>query len=441
MQHAELQRTIIDLLNLDTEKAESALDLLSQSEELIFKLRRRVEERIQAKNPVYACNSCGQPVVVRSHRLHSAKHTFYFKHLHASGDCPIKTDSTHTKNEIRCMQYNGAKESLTHIELKHYLAEQLRKDGRFTEVKVEEVIKGTGGWSRKWKKPDISALFNGKPVVFEIQLSTTFLDVIVSREVFYLNEGVSIFWIFNNLNPESSRATEKDVFFNNKSNALSINERSKELSLNDGRLVFTGHFKKPYFDPKTNAIVEIWDEVPVKFDDIKFDPLTHKPYFISFDDQYDQAIEEQREAKVQEPIKSFENIVLQHDPDYGSRKECASKLVAIGLYDQDDFDWSFLKFVKALLSVRDGKVHFLNQDGKWAWLTNYVWQHHINYWVVFLYAVSEYERTDTVFNSKLDNKRQEFKDNWKHDPKFKQDRTFYPLLAALLPELRGKLLK
>ena len=445
MQHAELKRTIIDLLNLDTENAESALDLLSQSEELVFKLRRIVEERIQAENPIYACNSCGQPVVVRSHRLHNTEHTFYFKHLHSSGDCPIKTDSTYTKDEIRCMKYNGAKESLTHIELKHYLAEQLRKDSCFTEIQVEKVIKGTG-WSRKWKKPDISALFNGKPVVFEIQLSTTFLDVIVSREVFYLNEGISIFWIFNNLNPGFSRATEKDVFFNNKSNALSINDRSREKSLNDGQLVFTGHFKKPYFDSKTNTIKEIWDEMPVKFNDIKFDPLTHKPYFISFDGQHEQAITEQWETKIREPIKSFEDIVLKIDPDYMLRKECASKLVVVGLYDQDDLDSGFLKLVKALLSVRDGKVYFPNQDGKWAWLANYVWTHHKNYWVVFLFTVNEYERTNTVFNpsnEKLNGKRKEFEENWKRDPnapKVKQNKIYYPLLAALLPELRGRLL-
>lgn len=364
MLYAELKRTIIDLLNLDTEKTESALVLLSPyDDEPNFKLRRLIEERVQANNPLHACNSCGQPVVFRCHRLqHNGKHTFYFKHIFSSGDCPIKTDSTLTKDEIRCMKYNGAKESRTHFEIKNYLAEQLRKDDRFTQVEVEPVIKGTGSWSKEWKKPDVSALFNGKQVVFEIQLSTTFLDVIVSREVFYLNQGTPVFWIFNNLSPKSARAAEKDVFFNNKSNALSINEKSKELSLNHGRLVFIGHFKRPYFDPKTDTIEEIWDEMPVKFDDIKLDPLTHKPYFISFDGQRDQAIEEQREAKTRESIKSFENIVLQHAPNYESRKECASKLAAVGLYDRDDFDWSFLKFVKALLSVRDGKVHFPNQD-------------------------------------------------------------------------------
>ncbi|WP_445370467.1 hypothetical protein ACH518_13555 [Methylomonas sp. HW2-6] len=114
MQHVELKRTIIDLLNLDTEKPESALVLISlYDDESNFKLRRLIEERIQANNPLYACNSCGQPVVFRCHRLqHNGKHTFYFKHLSSFGDCPIKTDSTHTKEEIRCMQYNGAKESL-----------------------------------------------------------------------------------------------------------------------------------------------------------------------------------------------------------------------------------------------------------------------------------------------------------------------------------------
>jgi len=446
MLYAELKRTIIDLLNLDTEKTESALVLLSLSDdEPNFKLRRLIEERIRLNNPLYACNSCGQPVVFRCHRLkNNGKHTFYFKHISSSGDCPIKTDSTLTKDEIRCMKYNGAKESRTHFEIKNYLAEYLMKDDRFTQVEVEAVIKSTGGWSKEWKKPDVSALFNGKPVVFEIQLSTTFLDVIVSREIFYASKGISIFWIFNNLSPESARAAEKDVFFNNKSNALSITDKSKKLSSNYGQLVFIGHFKRAFIDPATDTIEEVWDEVPVKFDDIKFDPLTHKPYFFSFDDQLDQAIEERREAKIRESIKSFESMVLQHVSNYESRKECASKLAAVGLYDRDDFDWSFLNFVKALLSVRDGKVHFTNQDEKWAWLTNYVWQYHINYWIVFLFTVSEYGRTDTVFsssNTKLKDKRQEFKENWKYDSKFQQDKTYYPLLAALLPELKGKLLK
>lgn len=151
--------------------------------------------------------------------------------------------------------------------------------------------------------------------------------------------------------------------------------------------------------------------MPIMFDDIKFDPLTCKPYFILYDEQF--------ETIFREPIKSFENMVLQNDPNYELRKECASKLVTVGLHDQSDFDWRFLNFVKALLSVGDGKVYFRNQDEKWAWLANYVWEHHINYWIVFLYVVHEYGRTNTVFNPsnhKLNSKRQEFKEKESMNP-------------------------
>jgi hypothetical protein len=133
MQYIKLKRTIIEVFNCDTETEESALALLTQKDELIFQLRRLVEERIQAKNPLYVCNTCGQVIAVRSHRVNGS-HTFYFKHLHNSGECPIKTDSSYTKDEICRMKYNGAKESRAHFQLKHYVADQLRKDKRFTDI-------------------------------------------------------------------------------------------------------------------------------------------------------------------------------------------------------------------------------------------------------------------------------------------------------------------
>jgi hypothetical protein len=79
MGHIELKRTIIAVFNRDTEKEESALDLLFQKDELVFQLRRLVESRIQEQNPLYYCNVCGQAIVVRSHRLHDSSHAFYFK--------------------------------------------------------------------------------------------------------------------------------------------------------------------------------------------------------------------------------------------------------------------------------------------------------------------------------------------------------------------------
>lgn len=248
--------------------------------------------------------------------------------------------------------------------------------------------------------------------------------------------------MFSNLNPEKARATEKDVFFNNKTNALSIDEESRELTTKQGQLVFTGHFKKPFFDSENNSICESWKTMPVSFDRIKLDPSTHKPYFTSFDEQYKKATTERHMAELQIAIKAFELIALEEDPDYPSRKKCAAQLISVELYDSEDLYSNFLKFIKALLSVRDGQVYFPNQAGKWTWLANYVWDHHVHYWLVFLYTVKEYKRTEMVFdkhNEKLSKKRERFRNDWRTDPDLKQSSKYYPLFLELLPKLKGRL--
>ena len=443
MNQYDFSRTIVELINNDTGLNESSLDLISRGEELMFRVRREVEERIQLENPLYGCGSCGQPVVVRSRRFSSNTHSMYFKHMYKSGDCPIKTDSKYTKEEVRCMKYNGAKESKAHIELKNYIASYLRQDSRFTNVRVESVIKGTG-WSKKWKKPDISATFGGREVVFEIQLSTTFLDVIVKREMFYKDEEIPIFWIFSDLSPELSRATEKDVFFNNKSNALSIDKDSMAQSLEFGEIFFKGFYKKPVFDVKLDKIQEVWDSKLVSFNDIKFDSFTHKPYFASFSELYEEEQRDRETEKVRLPLKKFKELVFDEDQLYSTRTSCAKSLNKVGLYNNDDIYSDLINLTKALMSIKDGIIYFKNQKEKWAWLVNYVWQHHKCYWLVLLYVVDIYGRTDIAFNpsnKRLKEKREAFKNGFKKDPEFDQKTEYYPLFSAMFPEIGDKLKK
>lgn len=405
--------TIIEVANNETGLREYAYDLFSKGEDQSFELRSRVLRAINAGNPLYSCGHCGQPVKVAAPKLTKTHHSFHFKHYYKSGDCPIKTDSSYSREEIQCMKYNGAKESTAHMELKLYLTNQLRLDNRFSDIAVEKVVKGSG-WSRSWKKPDISAKFNGKPVVFEIQLSTTFVDVIVSREEFYQNEGISIFWVFSKLAPETARATEKDVYFNNKSNALSIDESSRELTKEHGQLIFNGHYRKPTFHQETGIIHESWEIIPVGFDDIKFDPITHKPFFISFEEQLNKALQTQRTEMFREPLKRLEELVLDTDDNltHEDNSRCAAQLCKLGLYDENHLYVGICNLLKALFSVRDGKIHFANQNEKWVWLANYVWEHHKNHWVVFLYIVDVYGRKETILpesNMKLKAKRDAFK--------------------------------
>lgn len=433
--------TITKIFNNENGGEKTSIELLNYPEEQNFQLRRKIEERLQNDDPLYACALCGQPLVLRSNKYQKlGRHTFYFKHEYDSGDCPIKTANKYSREELQAMKYNGAKESKAHLESKLYLASMLKRDPRFTDIKVEEVIRGKG-WSKKWKKPDIAAVFQGRQVVFEVQLSTTFLDVIVSREIFYRDEGIAIFWVFRNLNPVHARATEKDVFFNNKSNALSLDEESMTATTESGELTFTGHFKEPVLLSDT-SISEHWQTMPVTFDLIKFDGETGKPYFRVFESAYKQVVEQQKHVRFAGPLENLTNLVLEDMPRENDFVECCSKLRELGIYSEPGMTHKFSKLLMALISIRDGTVYFENQNGKWTWLVNYVWQHHIHYWVVLLYVVADYNRTELVFddnNYKLTEKRKRFQSTWRTDATLKQSTEHYPLFLALFPKIENSL--
>lgn len=436
------RQTIKKLFDWKNGKEVSALDLLATDEKSCFELRRRIEAAIQKKEPLFACDTCGQPVGLRSLRANEQTHTFYFKHLYNSGDCEIKTGKNYTKEQIRRMKYNGAKESLAHIELKNYIYNHLLKDNRFKNIKMEEVIRGKG-WSKEWKKPDISAEFNGRQVVFEIQLSTTFLDVIVKRESFYKERKTPIFWVFKDFNPLNAKATEKDIFFNNKSNALSIDSSSKYETQRQGELYFTGYYQKTFYDKNIGVFDANWDSKLVCFDEFQYDLDTFKPYFIDIDREQEKLIEKKNELERDERKKillELERLAIADERNWNDCKECAEKLRKIGLYKSEYLDDKNLNLLKALFSLRDNKVYIKNQS--WNWLANYVWDNHKNYWLAFIWVVKLYGLKETIFckeNIKLNQKHDDFKKNMNIKAVYAQDKDFYSLFLELFPELKGHL--
>ena len=259
-------RTISELYNYHAERVVDVEEIFLLSEDEVYRLRNKIESFIQNNNPLFACNVCGQVVGLRVYKDHSG---YYFSHLYKSNDCPIKTGVNYSSGDILRMKYNGAKESNKHFEIKTYIAKKLEDDPRFTDLEIEKVVKGNG-WSKSWKKPDVSAKYKGKRLVFEIQLSTTYLDVIVNREFFYEEQKIPIFWIFSDFEPDNAKATHKDIFYNNWSNVLTIDQNSRELTENEGELFLTGYYKSYLFCKDQEAVLEQWCSMPVKFDLVKF---------------------------------------------------------------------------------------------------------------------------------------------------------------------------
>ena len=206
-----MKRLIHDLLNINTGESLDAETILQQPEAQIHKLRRLLkEQQLHFKKDNHSpisivCALCHQPVIIVGNR----NHEYFFKHGYESGDCPIKTSGQYSQDEIKRLKYNGAKESLRHIELKSAISSALQaRNSKCTNV-IEEKRIASSGLSTSWRKPDVIASCDEKTIAFEIQLSTTFLDVIVEREEFYQSEKIFMLWVFDNFTEGGARFTEK----------------------------------------------------------------------------------------------------------------------------------------------------------------------------------------------------------------------------------------
>ncbi|QPS85633.1 hypothetical protein I6G46_15680 [Serratia plymuthica] len=245
-------------------------------DEKFFTYRRKLEENRQI-NPIALCCVCFQPVVLRG----NANRTKFFSHIKNSEDCPIKTTTKFSQEEILAMKYNGQKEGQLHKLNKLKIAELIKLDKYFTDdVRVEPTFreKNNTGIAKRWRRPDISAVFNGENynVVFELQVTTTFLDVIISRESFYQENNTFIVWVFLNFDPE--KFTTLDIAYANRENIFVFDSEAKEKSEKENRIIFKCYYRKPYMT-KYLTIDYNWTSNLVGFNDIYLDKESMKVYF------------------------------------------------------------------------------------------------------------------------------------------------------------------
>lgn len=245
----------------------------------LMKLRMRVRTQMRKEEPLYRCAICATPVHLCS-RMETKR--FYFKHRHEDGNCPAITRGTLSQEEIDARKYNGAKESRLHLKMKEWLAKCLQVDGRFEGVKTE--ARWSGPLTGEWRKPDVRATYDGLPIAFEIQLSTTHLDVIAARREFYLQHGGLLFWIFATFDSEHGRLTEEDVFYNNNQNIFVVNANTvaESLSAEEFRLECV------WSQPAPSGSVSALHRETVSFHDLTLDQEKQQGYYFDFEGQNEQ---------------------------------------------------------------------------------------------------------------------------------------------------------
>ena len=123
----------------------------------------------------------------------------------------------------------AVKGSRSQIQMKEWVAESLRADPNFSDASVEQ--RWSGALTKGWRKPDVRATYRSTPVVFEVQLSTTYINVIKMRRKFYLREGVLVLWVFAKFDLDARRLAQDDVFFDNNRNAFVASKVTRDGSL------------------------------------------------------------------------------------------------------------------------------------------------------------------------------------------------------------------
>lgn len=166
--------------------------------------------------------------------------------------------------------------------MKQLLVNSLQADACFHSIETEQ--RWTDTLTGQWRKPDVRAIYTDVqggqiPVVFEVQLSTTFLDVIVERREFYLRNGGLLFWVFADFPDNGRRLTQDDVFYNNNQNAFIVSEETKIASDELSELCMTCVWSEPQESNTQGAL----QRKTVSFRDLTLDLTTQRAFYFDFE--------------------------------------------------------------------------------------------------------------------------------------------------------------
>lgn len=227
-------------------------------------LRQKLKALVKGGEARLVCATCGVPVYLAC----STNKRFFFRHRHEDGSCPAVTRMDLSEADMRAMKYRGAQESAAHKRIKVLLLRSLSADPLFKEVASERTWKASEGLSGL-RRPDVSARTGTTRLAFEVQLSTTFMDVVLSRKEFYLAERAALVWILPFFHPSYRRMTDDDILFGNNSNVFVVDESTAAASEAAGTFIMTCWYRKPIIEG--DEIVDEWVERMVRWDEITVD--------------------------------------------------------------------------------------------------------------------------------------------------------------------------
>lgn len=281
----EVKRSILEIFDTKEGNFIDAKLFFKRPEHELIRWRRIFEESILSDEHRFVCPNCRQDVKISGRKYHRGQ-VSYFSHLYDSDFCEIKTTTGLSKEQIEARKYGLVAESDRHKRLKALIHEALEGNESqrkgVTDVAEEKRINSELPYMN-WRRPDVMAKYNNRNIVFELQLSTTFVSVVVQRDIFYRLNNYFIIWVFNfDDNKKYVDLTNlmcKDIYYANKRNVFIFDADAQKASEEKEELVLKCNWLDPdntwhFSDSKGNG-----DGILITLDKLKFDEETAKPYY------------------------------------------------------------------------------------------------------------------------------------------------------------------
>ncbi|QOZ36989.1 DUF6035 family protein [Bradyrhizobium sp. CCBAU 53421] len=432
---------IAEIIDLVTGEVRDAKDLIGsfRYDQLIAE-RVRMRENLKQEKPTHICALCGTPVYI----VASLHKRFFFRHIHEDGSCRAQTRDGLTEEQIRARKYHGLRESEAHKRIKRLIERSLRADTAF----FPETIQSEARWtdqhdSGAWRQPDVQARSAGRTYAFEAQLSTTFLDVVVSRRLFYREQGAMLVWVLGSFSPDYRRMTTDDLLFSNNSNVFVVDEETAAISEERHCFHLRCHFRRPF--RLDDSIGECWDEAIVSIHDLLEDLKNQRLFHFDYDGEI-RRLNEQSHQALREELISFWLAAM--NPHFDGTPENVERwrqiraqysVIGIGLPENPSGDSSFRAMMHAVLSATYGRPVGW-QFNQLIQVAHQLAQLHTEHLLAFGYALEKSGHKSLLESQdargKWGRKRREFRPLIQaRDARYMPDMKWLPALSFVFPEV------
>lgn len=443
---------IVEILDLDTGEIIEAEKYISgmRYEELIAN-RQTIKERL-SEQPVFGCALCATPVYIVS----SPKKHFFFRHKIEDGACPAVTRNALSRDEICALKYHGLRESRAHKRIKELIHCSLSADPGFSNIQTEKQWRSTQDKSSR-RQPDVQAQHKNLRIAFEVQLSTTFLDVVVGRRVFYRDENALLVWVLGEFDPNHRNLTVDDLLISNNSNVFIADEETEQLSELEKRFLLRCFYRVP--ERVGRDVADSWATEIVAFDQLTVDQENQSAFYFDYAheatlireeiDEIDKARFEAADHALRErffalwlPLKHAEDLPSGIMTEWVNLCDLFDDR-NIYLPDTPHSDSSFTALLNCILSAKSGKPigwRFQNLIQVGHRIADYYPQHV----AAFGFAIQEFEQKHMLElndrSGKWRNRSASIHQALKmRDQHFRPDLDTLPLISFLFPKIAAKI--